>query len=823
MNLSELKTGEKACITGISGKGAIKKRLNEMGFIAGRDVRAIKAAPFKDPVEYDIMGYKLTLRQKDASMIQVRPGENPRVHPPVKRYHEWMFKNVDSEEEQTLHPSGETKTIHVALVGNPNCGKTTIFNFATHSRERVANYSGVTVAAKEAQLEISGYTIKLIDLPGTYSLSSYSPEEMFVTDYLLYKKPDLVINVIDAGNLERNLFLTTQLIDAGIKTIVALNMYDELQAAGSELDYVKLGKMLGMPFVPTVGSKGKGLKELFQTVIRAYRNEEKSIRAVPITYGKEIEDALAAITTKIHGNTFGQSQPSRFFALQLLEGESNILSALPVSKRKSISEFAGIKRQAIKNVMQHDLDTEIVHQRYGFIQGALHETYQQGTSEKIKMSQKIDAVLTHKILGLPVFFGIIWFIFFATFKLGEIPMNGIEMLFGWLSGIVSGVVPQGVFNSLLVDGVIGGVGGVMVFLPNIVILFFLISLMEDSGYMARTAFLMDKSMHRAGLHGKSFIPLLMGFGCNVPAVMATRTIESKRDRMVTMFITPFMSCSARLPVYVLFISAFFPFYASFMLFGMYAIGILAALITTIILNHTVFRKTESPFVMELPPYRLPTLTAVTRHTWFKTSHFLKKMGTIILFASVIVWALSTFPQDQTIIAKYDHSQHQLALQTNAASSVHSDRIRNEIAQLETLKQSELLEQSYISRIGKSIQPLFDPLGFDWRMSVSILTGLMAKEVVVSSMGILYQSGSDADESNPSFVEKLRTAQKNGNVPLIIYFGFLVFTLLYFPCLGTLVAIKKETARWKWTLFAAGYPFVFAWLVTFVLVQIGILF
>ena len=823
MKLSDLKTGQEAWITGISGSGAIKKRINEMGFIAGRKVKAIKSAPLKDPVEYDIMGYKVTIRQKDAAMVSIEDRPEPVVKGKKPHKTEWIFEDSSDAGGNGVAASEDSKTINVALVGNPNCGKTTIFNFATHSKERVANYSGVTVAAKEAQFEIDGYKINVIDLPGTYSLASYSPEEMFVTDYLLYKKPDLVINVIDSGNLERNLFLTTQLIDAGIKTVAALNMYDELEAAEAKLDYEKLGKMLGIPFVPTVGTKGKGLNDLFRTVIEAHHGREETIRNVRIPYSKEIREAADEIIEQLRKNRNTLLKPNRFIALQLLEGDFSILTDFPENDKFRLSKLCLDKKEEIEKLLKHELNTEIVNHRYGFVEGALSETYKPQKRERESISQKIDKVLTHRALGLPVFFSIIWFIFYATFKLGEYPMGWIESLMGMLSTSVSAAIPAGVFNSVIVDGIIGGVGGVLVFLPNIMILFFLISVLEDSGYMARTAFLMDKVMHKAGLHGKSFIPLLMGFGCNIPAVMATRTIESKRDRLVTMFITPFMSCSARLPVYVLFISAFFPVYSSGIMFSMYAIGIIAALLTAIILNKTMFRKTESPFVMELPPYRVPTVKAVATHTWFKTTHFLKKMGTIILFASILVWALGYFPRDGEIISKYDAQiaqQEKLLAQTSNRAGIAD--IKSRIGELETLKQSELLEQSFISRIGQTIQPVFEPLGFDWKMSVSILTGVMAKEVVVSSMGILYHAGTDVDESSQTLVSKLQKDREANNVPLVVYFGFLVFTLMYFPCLGTLIAIKKETAKYKWMLFAAGYPLILAWLTTFAIYQIAMM-
>lgn len=815
MKLSELLTGQEAYIIGIKGDSAIKDRMHEMGFVGGKKVKAIKSAPFKDPVEYDIMGYKLTIRKKDADLIVVE--KDVANNKPVPKYNFPDPESILTDRASALaNGQNNLKTFTVALVGNPNCGKTTIFNYATNSKERVANYSGVTVAAKEASFHLDGYTLKVIDLPGTYSLKPYSPEELYVYDYLVNHRPDIVINVVDAGNLERNLFLTTQLIDLGIDTVVAFNMVDELKKNNVEVDYKTLGRMLGIPFVPTVGKKGNGINELFKTAIEVFNGKNPTVRKVNISYGKEIDSAIEKVLGIMNKPGNIAPKPNKFVALQLISGFSNICKA---ENEELVSECKKIGSE-LQMVPNAQINTEIVNRRYGYIQGALTETTKRDNVQRTSLSQNIDKLLTHKILGIPVFFGIIWFIFYSTFKFGEVPMNWIEEMFGWISDTVSQHLPDTVFVTMFTEGIIGGVGGVFVFLPNIVILFFLISFLEDSGYMARTAFLMDKAMHKIGLHGKSFIPLLMGFGCNIPAIMATRTIESKRDRIVTMFITPFMSCSARLPVYVLFISAFFPKSQSLILFSIYGVGILAAFLTAIVLNKTIFRKTESPFVMELPPYRIPTLKAVGKHTWFKTSHFIKKMGTVILLASIIVWALGYFPRDKEIISKYDQQIEKTTHSLVAGNEINDD------AQIESLtlaKESELLEQSYISRIGKAMEPVFEPLGFDWKMSVSILTGIMAKEVVVSSMGILYHAGADADETSQTLIGKLRASKEKNKVPLSAYLSFLVFVLLYFPCLGTLIAIRKETSGIKWTLFAAAYPLVFAWITSFAIFQLSNIF
>ena len=816
MRLSELLTGQEAYIAGIKGDSAIKNRIHEMGFVGGKKVKAIKSAPFKDPIEYDIMGYKLTIRRKDAEMVMIEPEKSENTN--IKTY---QFTDLPSEQTFTgkinlQNLKIDKKTFTIALVGNPNCGKTTIFNYATNSKERVANYSGVTVAAKEASFKIDDFTLRVIDLPGTYSLRPYSPEELYVYDYLVNHTPDLVINVVDAGNLERNLFLTTQLIDLGINTVIAFNMVDELAKNNTKVDHKKIGDMLGIPFVPTIGKKGRGINDLFRTAIQVYKGENKTVRKVNISYREEIDKAIEKILKHLNTTDAPAGFCNKFVALQILCGDTVQNKFVSDAFNRECSEM----HSYIESILGNHINTEIVNTRYGYVQGALAETCHQRKIPKVNLTQKIDKFLTNKILGLPIFFGIIWFIFFATFKLGEVPMNGIDAVFGWLSGVVSDLLPGSIFTTMLTDGIIGGVGGVIIFLPNIIILFFLISLLEDSGYMARTAFLMDKTMHKVGLHGKSFIPLLMGFGCNIPAIMATRTIESKRDRIVTMFIIPFMSCSARLPVYVLFISAFFPNSQSLILFSIYGVGIVAALLTALILNKTVFRKTESPFVMELPPYRIPTLKAVSKHTWFKTSHFIKKMGTVILLASIVVWAMGYFPRDKEIISKYDKQIESVQI---SKTTDNANEVDLKVNDLTVVKDAALLEQSYISRIGKVMEPVFSPLGFDWKMSVSILTGVMAKEVVVSSMGILYQAGADSDETSQSLISKLRKSKEESQVPLVAYLSFLVFVLLYFPCLGTLIAIKKETSGLKWTLFIAAYPIAFAWITSFIIFQVGSLF
>ena len=828
MRLSDLITGQEALIQGIEGSSDIKRRINELGLIEGQKVKAIKVAPLKDPVEYLIMGYKLTIRRKDAAMVIVEPSDSMVLTDTPLRY------QVKFEEPPT-YPPGElrkngngssNKTIRIALVGNPNCGKTTIFNYATNSRERVGNYSGVTVTAKEGEFKVGPYKLIVVDLPGTYSLTPYSPEELYVTDYLMFSRPDVVINVVDAGNLERNLFLTSQLLETGLPTIIALNMYDEFTKSGSKLDYSTLGAMLGTPIVPTVGKRGKGVMDLFKMVVAVYGGTDNIVRSIRIPYVKEIEDSIILLSSHMSEKKEINDLPKRFLALKLLQGDRNMDLAFPRDNLIELKQLAASSRTKIEEVTAIDINSEVVNTKYGFINGALSETLTAKANQQTSDPFNPDRWLTHRTFGLPLFFGIIWFIFWCTFKLGQYPMGLIESGISWISGIMSSMLPESALGSLIIDGIIGGVGGILVFLPNIMILFFLISVLEDSGYMARTAFLMDKVMHKVGLHGKSFIPLLMGFGCNVPAIMATRTIESKRDRLVTMFITPFMSCSARLPVYVLFISAFFPHRQSIILFSIYLIGIFAALLTALILNRTIFRKSDSPFVMELPPYRVPTTKAIRVHTWFKTIHFIKKMGSVILIASIVVWALGYFPRDKEIISRYNAEIQEYRLNNNeytdTLETMHPAK-DSYVSGLMQKQKSELLDQSYISTIGRTFEPLFKPLGFDWRMTVSIITGMLAKELVVSTMAVLYQSDDSTVEVSSSLVSKLRKAGETNNTSLFTYFGFLVFTLLYFPCFGTLAAIKNETSGFKWVFFAAAYPLIFSWIVVFAINQVGNLF
>ncbi len=819
--LTDLPTGGRGVIVHVLGQGAFRKRISEMGFVKGQLVRVIKNAPMKDPVEYEIMGYKVSLRRSEAELIEIISMAEAKNLAPGK------FEGTIDENRLKLSGLIKGKSISVALVGNPNCGKTTLFNYASGSTERVGNYAGVTIDAKEARFKQNDYSFLISDLPGTYSITEYSPEELYVRSHLIEKRPDVVVNVLDASNLERNLFLTTQLIDMNIKVVIALNMYDELEQKDVKFDFRHLGEMMGIPIVPTVASKGKGLKELFNRIIEVYEERDPIVRHIHINYGPEIEKSINLIQAEIRKYPqIRQKYSTRFLAIKLLEDDRNTLNVLkstPVFE--AVSQTASKEVKRLEQVYDENSETLIADAKYGFIAGALKETYKNGPQVRRDQSREIDKVLTHRIWGFPVFIFFIWMTFQATFTLGAYPMEWLDAGIGWLSNSLGNLMPGGALKDLLIDGIIGGVGGVIVFLPNILILFFFISLMEDSGYMARAAFIMDKLMHKMGLHGKSFIPLIMGFGCNVPAIMATRTLDNRSDRLLTMLIIPFMSCSARLPVYVLLISAFFVSYQGAILFLIYVIGILLAVVMGLFFKKTLFAKKEVPFVMELPPYRMPTLRNTTIHMWHKGSQYLNKMGTVILFASILIWAMGYYPRNVEFSKDYDS---QLA-QIESNTVLTSDQKTEQTEQVQLAKEEERQEKSYIGMTGHFIEPAIRPLGFDWKIGMSIITGMAAKEIVVSSMGVLYRASMNADENSQNLKGKLQeqtftSGPKVGQKVFspLVAFGLMVFVLIYFPCVAVVAAIKKE-ANWKWALFTSVYTTAIAWVAAFGIFQIGSLF
>jgi ferrous iron transport protein B len=825
MRLSELQTGEKGVIIKVMGHGGFRRRIIEMGFIKGKTVEVLLNAPLKDPIKYKIMGYEISLRRQEAAMIEVMSEEEARESMQETHFHDPIAEDIPVSEAKLKEiASGKRRTINVALVGNPNCGKTSLFNVASGSHEHVGNYSGVTVDAKEGHFDFQGYHFRLVDLPGTYSLSAYSPEELYVRKHIIDQTPDVIINVVDAGNLERNLYLTAQLIDMNVRMVVALNMYDALLHSGNTLDHKKLGQLFGVPIVPTVSRTGKGIDNLFHVIIglyegadfigqkeeiqdeamREYRewhdkyvpdhkygsHDEEThdfdgksyIRHIHINHGPELERSIDVVKEVICKNeNIRYKYSTRFLAIKLLENdkdiEQRVISTLP--NGEEVIRVRDKEAERIRLSMNEDSEQAITDAKYGFITGALKETYTEKNQNTEMFTRIVDSIVTHKIWGFPIFFVFLYLMFECTFVFGEYPKGWIEWLVEQIASLAETFMPAGPLKDLIVDGIIGGVGGVIVFLPNILFLYIFISFMEDSGYMARAAFIMDKIMHKMGLHGKSFIPLIMGFGCNVPAIMASRIIESRKSRLVTILINPLISCSARLPIYLVMIGAFFPSKASLVLLSIYVTGILLAVLMARIFSRFIVRGDDAPFVMELPPYRMPTAKSVLRHTWEKGAQYLKKMGGIIMIASVIIWFLGYYPNHD-------------AYSTTA----------------------EQQENSYIGQIGKAIEPVIEPLGFDWKMGVGILSGIGAKELVVSTLGVLY--------TNDDGIESVDLADRIPITPLVAY-GYMLFVLIYFPCIATVAAIKNESGSWKWAAFTICYTTLLAWIVAFLVHQVGGIF
>jgi len=835
VTLLDVNLGEKAIIIKVKGRSAFRKRITDMGFIPGKEITVIRKEPLQDLALYAIAGFNVTLRNSEARYIEVSSTNKSEVQP-IRNLADAFHEEIDSTER-----TGNGKLIHIALVGNPNSGKTTLFNHASGSRERVVNNVGLTGDTKDGYYHLNGYDFIITDLPSTYSLTANSPEELNVRDFITNRMPDVVVNVVDASNLEKNLFLTTQLIDMDIRLIVALNRYDLLQKSGDRLDSSYLGEMLGVPFVHTVASRGKGITGLFSRIIEVFEGKDQTARHIHVSYGKSIEDAIRTVQQCIRipeNKDFLTTQSSRFLSIKLLEKDESARAL--VSKLHNTDKILETSRYEIRKLeseFREDSETLLADAKYGFIAGALAETLKPSPRIQRRKSEVIDTLITHKFWGIPVFILFMWITFYGTFKLGKYPMQGIEWLVQLVSDQLEQSLTDGMLKDLFIQGIIGGVGGVIVFLPNILLLYLFISLMEDTGYMARAVFIMDKFMHRIGLHGKSFIPLVMGFGCNVPAILSTRIIESKRDRIVTMLINPFMSCSARLPVYVLFISAFFHKSQGTILFGMYATGIMLAIGSALLFRKTIFRKKEVPFVMELPPYRLPTVRSVLQHMWRQTGQYLKKIGGIILIASVIIWALGYFPHISPNEAAHKAERKRIEAKyqsLRAAPSLSSDQIqklndaeRSEISQLDLVIEADLQQNSYIGRIGRFIEPAMAPLGFDWKMSVAVLTGVSAKEVVVGTLGVLYQADESDTEGDQSLIRRLQTQQytygpKIGQpvfTPLIAL-SFMLFILIYFPCIGVVSAISRESGSWKWAFFIVVYTTVLAYLASFILYQTG---
>ncbi len=793
--LSELQSGEKGVIVKVNGYGGFRKRIVEMGFIQGKVVEVVHAAPLMDPIEYKVLGYHVSLRKSEAShidVISVEEAEHLAVeHNPSSGHFVSLCpgcgeKNckfrqsieVNSTEEDILMRGAaeKRKEITVAFVGNPNSGKTSLFNAASGSHERVGNYSGVTVDVIKGSMYYKGYHFTLIDLPGTYSLSAYSPEEKYVLNSIANDQPDVILNVVDSSNLERNLFLTTQLIDMNIRMVVALNMFDELEERGDILNYNYLQELLGVPMVPTVTTKNKGIATLFDTIIAVYEESDlpvsedvklsgvqRVLKHIHVNHGAVLERGIEAVREIIHKNPNALDKfTPRYMAIRLLLADKQMEEFIEnFSNRDEILKTRDIEVSEIEKELGDSVENAVMDAKYGFIDGALRETLRRGQPRKAKtLTEKIDNIVTHRIWGFPIFVFILFLIFEATFTVGQYPMDWIDSAFSWLGVKAANILPDGWLQSIVCDGIINGVGAVVVFLPNILILFFFISLLESTGYMARAAFIMDKIMHLIGLHGRSFIPLMMGFGCNVPAVMATRTIENHNARMITMLINPLMSCNARLPIYLLLTGAFFSgWVGGLVIFCIYFGGIVLAGIVAKIFSKTLFTHDETPFVMELPPYRIPTIKSLFRETWDKGKQYLHKIATIVLIGTLVVWALSYFPNGGD------------------------------------------LETSWLAAIGRFIQPVLAPLGFNWQMSVGVLSGVAAKEIVVSTIEML----GAVSTMNPA-----------------IALSLMVFTLVYFPCIATIGAIKSESGGWKWALFTVCYTLLLAWVVSFLVYRIAIL-
>lgn len=839
MRLSDLNTGEQGVIVKVNGHGSFRKRLIEMGFIAGKKVTVVLNAPLKDPIEYEILGYKLSLRRSEAEQIEVI-GESEAKEVMKKDISFDTIYADDCDEEWSLSNLMEKlaeerkHVIRVALVGNPNCGKTSLFNIASGSHEHVGNYSGVTVDAKEGRFEYKGYKFVLVDLPGTYSLSAYSPEELYVRKNLIDNVPDVVINVVDASNIERNLYLTAQVIDMNLRVVMALNMYDEFKDKGDELDIKQLGYLLGMPICPTVSRDGTGIPELFDTVIKIYtQSDPKLARHIHINHGAELEKSIDRIKLLLQKNqSLRDKYSTRYLAIKYLEDDKDIekiIDALP--NRDEIISARVIEEQRIIDLLHTNTESAIVDAKYAFIQGALAETYRphQDTTPRKTVTDKIDAIVTNKWMAFPIFIAVLYLIFQTTFAVGDYPMQWIDWFVGKFGEFVAMFMADGWLKDLVVDGIISGVGSVLVFLPNILILYFFISLMEDSGYMSRAAFIVDKLMHKIGLHGKSFIPMVMGFGCNVPAIMATRAIESRKSRMITIAIIPFMSCAGRLPIFVLLAGAFFPHNAALVLLGIYLLGIVLAILSAIVLSKFV-KDDDLPFVMELPPYRIPTAKAIWRHTWEKGKQYLQKMATTILVCSVIIWFLGYFPKNKELMAAQE--EYATLAQTPAGRlSANADEVDVNAA---TATKKELMtridslyayqqETSYIGQLGRMVSPALDPLGFNWKMDVGLLTGIAAKELVVSTLGVMYSEGAKVSEGRDMSEDtQLQSALVNDVTPAAAL-SFMVFILLYFPCVATFVAIKNETGKWRWAVACCAYTMAVAWIMSFIVYRLALIF
>ncbi|MCF8050983.1 MAG: ferrous iron transport protein B [Desulfobacterales bacterium] len=721
------------------------------------------------------------------------------------------------------------KPISIALAGNPNSGKTTIFNNLTGTRQKVGNWPGVTVEKKEGKIRYQGVELLIMDLPGTYSLTPFSIEEIVARNFILDEHPEVVVDIIDSSNLERSLYLATQLRELDCKVLFVLNMTDLARNRGIKIDTEKLSELLDVSVVATVGNKNQGMDLLLETAVRLAESNTDVAQRRRVRYSKDIEAAIVELQRHLEAQ-YGDTLPynPRWTAIKLLEDDKVVKerTAAAVGERGAdIFEYVVRLRERLMDRYAEDPEIVMTDERYGFIAGIIKEVQVLSTRRRVDVSQNIDLVLTNRFVGFPIFLFFIWAMFQLTFTVGDYPMQWIEAGVGMVSALLDTLLPQGLFKNLLVEGIVAGVGSVIVFLPNIVLLFFFIALFEDTGYMSRCAFLMDKIMHLIGLHGKSFIPMLMGFGCNVPAIMAARTLESEKDRLLTILITPFMSCAARLPVYIVLAGTFFGAKAGTVIFSIYLLGIALSILTGRLFRSTLLRGADAPFVMELPPYRVPMFKSLMIHMWDRSKMFLKKMGGVILIGSVVVWTLSAFPRDIDYSIDYDQKRQQIAADYDRrmaeAQGAELDALKKEnassLGQLEHRRRFERAEKSYMGKIGKAISPIFSPLGIDWRNSVALVTGFFAKEIVVSTLGVLYAVG-DENES-----EALQQALQDSDMTPLSAYAMMAFVLLYVPCIATVTTIRQETGSSGWMLFSVVYSTALAWAVAFAIYQGGRLF
>ena len=800
--LSDMNIGDKGSIHSVKAKGEIRRRLLDVGLFKGTKFKIMRLAPLGDPIIIRVKGFDLSLRMEEAKQIRVEKIGFTGDGIPM-RDHRNLYSPIPQKEKVIRN----TKTISVALLGNPNSGKTSLFNAIVGAHQKVGNFTGVTVEKTEGNVKYKGYNVKIIDLPGTYSLTAFSPEEVVARNYIIEEKPDVVIDVIAGSNLERNLYLTTQVMELEVDMLVALNMWDEVEKLGIKVDIPQLEALLGSHVIPTSASKKQGIEALLDHVISVFEGEI-TISKNKMIFSREIEEGINQISTVLDNDDLSEKYNSNWLATKLLENDQLVYETV-----KGRSIYLKVVKlildlnESFKKRHKGDPESAIIEDRHSFIRGALHETVKIPVGQKKTITDHIDNILLNRILGLPIFFAIMWGMFQFTFTLGEIPMGWMDTFFQFLSNGITNILPESLFRSLLVDGIIAGVGGVLIFLPNILLLFFFISLLEGTGYMARAAFVIDKIMHKVGLHGKSFIPMLTGFGCSVPAIMATRTLKNKGDRIVTMLIIPFMSCGAKLPVYILLLSAFFaPAAAGNILFGIYLFGIMLALISAFILKKAAFPGQSEPFVMELPPYRLPGYKSLLFQMIFKVKMYLKKAGTIILIASVIIWLASNFPVSSAIEQSYND---QISLTTNTAT----------IEQLENQAAAEQLEYSVAGKFGRLIEPVIRPLGYDWKIGIALTAGLAAKEIVVSTMSTIFALGEENEES-PKLATRLREESGYSRATAL---SLMVFVLLYLPCFAATAMFHKEAGAWKWTRLFIVYTMTVAWVMSFIVYRIGLIF